>query len=204
MIPEKVLKKIISDLEEYKGTFAKQTVSNPSILKEATKVVREAVRKALSEANFDVSKPFILAVIGKFKVEVDAEQNGFEIVHEFENREIKNEWDTKDGSGESSIDSLDIVKMMDEGRGAYDIEGGANTVHGLIVIPPPGQSYDPENKANKIVGHSVHIPKMAGSDMRARADDALQKWVDSKMAEWVEKFMNDVTGILNNALSGAS
>jgi len=174
-----------------------KTLKSNAFKKEANQVIRKEIRKALEEADYDVSKEFIRAFIRSCHIkEIDSidlnttEEVFFNIVYDFESQDIVTEWETKASEGEiktASVDSLDIVEFMDKGRPGYTINPTEH--HGLLAIGPKGEPYDPDNKQNKIIKGSVKIPPKAASNMFVKADAALQELLDQKKNELLEAHM---------------
>lgn len=179
--------KIIDHLENYPTAFQN------SLVKSANAYVRGEIEKSLSAVGYDTGKPFVKAVIGSYYVECNESDFSFQIKTNFKSVEIITEWVNANGNcGESKIDSLDILEIMDKGRGAYTIEAKQST-NGVLAIPPAGQRYDPANKANTIVKSGVtNVRAKRGANITEIADDALAVWLENenvRIMEWVNRTM---------------
>jgi peptidyl-tRNA hydrolase len=144
--------------------------------KEATRVVKVKVEKALSNAGYDTGKPFIKMLIASTNVKVDSKLL-WDIDRTIENKNIVTEWQNKGSKKKEKreISSIALADLIDGGRPAFTIK--SNQEHGLLAIPPNGEPYDPDNKANTLT-KIARVPAMTPARYMAAAEAALDEWVD--------------------------
>lgn len=197
MIPDSALEQMANELILYGEEFIKNKVQSEDVLNEAIAVVREAVKSELAAHGYDMTAKFNLALVSKSIVitEMHGDILEFIFVHDFKDETITKTWENKDSSGESSIQSSELAEIINDGRGAFTIEGGANTGHGFLAIPPAGEEYDPNNKNNTIV-KKIKMPAKEGVYYIERAKDALEVWVYKKHDQLVKEFKAGIENLV--------
>lgn len=197
MLDDATIDRIANDLEVYGNEFI-NNLTGSDTLKEASIAVQDAVMTSLANAGYDTSAKFILAIVSRSKVVAKHSGERIEFVYklDFNPVDIKTEWTNKDGTTPppAIINSIALASMIDVGRKAHTIVG-KNTEHGMLAIPPAGEEYDPNNKANTIVG-KAQVKQESPANYVKNAKLALDAWAEKKQKQIVDDFQAGVLAII--------